>query len=91
MDTRTPHNIKPQVWLFHVVVFADDGQEMDTNEKCTCRACKAIVFAHKICKFVTFSLPWPWSLLKLPISSARPARAFYILIHFFAVLVLTTT
>ena len=26
--------------------FADDGKEMDKNEKSTCRACKAIVFAH---------------------------------------------
>ena len=24
--------------------FADDGKEMDKNEKRTCRACKAIVF-----------------------------------------------
>ena len=43
--------------------FADDGKELDKNEKRTCRACKAIVFAHKICKFVTFSLPSPLSLL----------------------------
>ena len=33
--------IKPQIWHF-----ADDGKEMDKNEKHTCRACKAIVFAH---------------------------------------------
>ena len=26
--------------------FADDGDEIDKNEKRTCRACKAIVFAH---------------------------------------------
>ena len=26
--------------------FVDDGKEMDRNEKRTCRACKAIVFAH---------------------------------------------
>ena len=38
--------IKPQIWLFRVVFFADDGKEMDKSEKCTCRACKAIVFAH---------------------------------------------
>ena len=24
--------------------FADDGKEMDKNEKCTCRACTTIVF-----------------------------------------------
>ena len=47
--------------------FADDGNEMDKSEKRTCRACKAIVFTHQICKFVTFSLPSPLSLLKLPI------------------------
>ena len=46
--------------------FADDGKEMDKNEKRTCGACKAIVFAHRICIFVTFSLPSPLSLLKLP-------------------------
>ena len=38
--------IKPPIWLFHVVVFADDGKEMDKSEKRTYRACKAIVFAH---------------------------------------------
>ena len=26
--------------------FADDGKEMDNNEKRECRACKAIVFAY---------------------------------------------
>ena len=26
--------------------FADDGKEMDKSEKHTCRACKAIAFAH---------------------------------------------
>ena len=26
--------------------FADDGEEIDKSEKRTCRACKAIVFAH---------------------------------------------
>ena len=26
--------------------FPDDGKEMDKSEKRTCRACKAIVFAH---------------------------------------------
>ena len=59
-------SIKPQIWRVHVGFFADDGKEMDKNEKCTCRACKAIVFSLEICKFVTFSLPSPLSLLKLP-------------------------
>ena len=26
--------------------FADEGKEMDKSEKHTCKACKAIVFAH---------------------------------------------
>ena len=26
--------------------FADDGKEMDKNEKRTCRACKGVVFAY---------------------------------------------
>ena len=34
-------------------------------KRCTRRACKAISFAHQICKFVTFSLPSPLLLLKL--------------------------
>ena len=51
--------------------FADNSKEMDKNEKRTCRACKAIVFSHQICKFVTFSLPSLLSLLKLPIKSNR--------------------
>ena len=67
-------NLSPGADVFHntsnLVIsrccFADDGKEMDKNEKRTSRACKAIVFAHKICKFVTFSLPLPLSLLKLP-------------------------
>ena len=54
--------------------FADDGKEMDKNEKRTCRACKAIVFAHQICKFVTFSLPSPLSLLKLPTREFKKRR-----------------
>ena len=31
--------------------------EISKNEKCTCRACKTIVFHCQICKFVTFLLP----------------------------------
>ena len=44
---------------------------MDKSEKRTCRACRAIVFAYQICKFVTFSLPSPLSLLKFPIVGMR--------------------
>ena len=40
---------------------------MSKNEKCTCKACKSIVFHCQICKFMTF-LPLPLSswLRKLP-------------------------
>ena len=30
--------IKPQIWLFHVVVFAFDDKKMDKREKRSCRA-----------------------------------------------------
>ena len=30
---------------------------MSKTEKCTCKACKTIVFHYQICKFVTFLLP----------------------------------
>ena len=47
-------NLSPGADVFHntsnLVIsrcrFADDGKEMDKNEKRTCRACKAIAFAH---------------------------------------------
>ena len=65
--------IYPQVLTFFLkpktisrCCFADDGNEKGKSEKRTCRACKATVFTHLICKFVTFSLPSPLSLLKLP-------------------------
>ena len=60
---------------FSCCCFADDGTKMDKSKKRTCRACKAIVFADKICKFVTFSLPSPFSLLKFPnLSEPRQAN-----------------
>ena len=40
---------------------------MSKNEKCTCKACKSIVFHCQICKFVTFLLPSSSWLRKLPI------------------------
>ena len=30
---------------------------MFKNEKCTCKACKTVVFYYQICKFVMFLLP----------------------------------
>ena len=30
---------------------------MFKNEKCTCTACKTVVFDYQICKFLTFLLP----------------------------------
>ena len=41
--------------------------QMFKNEKCTCKACKTIVFHCQICKFVRFLLPSSSWLLKLPI------------------------
>ena len=34
--------LKPQIWLFHAFVLRTTAK----NENCTCRVCKAIVFAH---------------------------------------------
>ena len=44
---------------------------MSKDEKCTCKACKTIVFHCQICKFVRFLLPSSSCLLKLPIVSAK--------------------
>ena len=44
--------IKPSNLAISRCCFADDGKEMDKSEKCTCRACKAIVFA---CKAIVFA------------------------------------
>ena len=30
---------------------------MFKNEKCTCKACKTVVFHYQICKYLTFLLP----------------------------------
>ena len=51
---ETNENLSPGADVLHntsnLVIsrccFSDDGKEMDKNEKRTCRACKAIVFAH---------------------------------------------
>ena len=40
--------------------------QMSKNEKCTCKACKTIVFHCQICKFVTFLLSSSLWLLQLP-------------------------
>ena len=37
---------KPSNLAISRCCFADDGTETDKSEKRTCRACKAIVFAH---------------------------------------------
>ena len=44
----------------------DDGKEMYQNVKRTCRACRAIVFAHQTYCFVASSLPSASSFRKLP-------------------------
>ena len=38
--------LKTSNFAISCCLFADDGKEMDKNEKRTCRACRAIVFAH---------------------------------------------
>ena len=43
--------------------------EMCKNEKCTCKACKIIVFYCQIRKFETFLFPSSSWLLKLPLHS----------------------
>ena len=35
---------KPQIWLFHVVVFFDDGNEMDKNEKAHVQSVQSYCF-----------------------------------------------
>ena len=45
--------------------------EMSKNEKCTCKACKTIVFHCQIRKFVTFLLPSSSWLLKFPIFGGK--------------------
>ena len=38
--------IKPQNWLFYVVVLLATAKKWTKVKNRTCRACKAIVFAH---------------------------------------------
>ena len=46
--------------------------KMYKNEKCTCKACKSVVFHRQICKFVMFfSLLLSW-FFKLPNSESHP-------------------
>ena len=52
----------------------ENGKEMYQNVKRTCRACKAIVFAYWICKFVAFSQPSSSSLLKVPVVLQTTAK-----------------
>ena len=39
-------SIKPQIWSFHVVVLLTTAKKWTKMKKSTCRACKAMVFAH---------------------------------------------
>ena len=53
MFSRSPHDLK-----FDLSRRSQDEngiKKIYENVKRTCRACKAIVFAHKICKFMAFS------------------------------------
>ena len=47
--------------------------EMSKDKKCTCKACKNIVFHCQICKFVGFLLPSSSWLLKLPNNVSFPS------------------
>ena len=49
---------------------------MSKNEKCTCKACKTIVFHSQICKFMTFFTPSSSWLRKFPIISGMFWRNF---------------
>ena len=52
------------------VVENENVFKMSKHEKCTCKACKNIVFQRQICKFVEYLLPSSSWLLKL--SSLAP-------------------
>ena len=45
--------------------------KMSKDEKCTCKACKNIVFQCQICKFVGFLLPSSSWLLRVPCLAPR--------------------
>ena len=61
--------IERSPWLYHTIehtilkqLISCRGKnekvcEMFKNEKCTCTACKTVVFHYQICKYVTFLLP----------------------------------
>ena len=64
--------IYPQVLTFFikaqiVVLLQTTAKKWTKVKNARASACKVIVFPPKICKFVTFSLPLPLSLLELPI------------------------
>ena len=58
---------KPLILINSHCCFPKDGKEMYQHVKRTYSACGVIVFAHETDCFMTFSLPFPSSLLKLPI------------------------
>ena len=57
----------------HVVERTRTSTKCQKNEKCTCKACKNIVFHCQLCKFVGFLLPKSW-LHKLPIRELKQTR-----------------
>ena len=66
---------RPLILIISRCCFAEDGTEMYQHVKCTCKACRVIVFAHETDCFVALSLPLPLpsSLLKVPITTTtRP-------------------
>ena len=58
--------IKPQIWLFHVVVLLTTAKKWTKVKNASAGRAKLLFLPTKIRKFVTFSLPSPLSLLKLP-------------------------
>ena len=51
--------------------------KMSKNGKCTCKACKTIVFCCQICKLLTFLLPSSAWLPKLSIRELKPRRRLW--------------
>ena len=60
-------SIKPQIWPFHVVVLLTTERKWTKMKRCTCRACKVIVFfplnmqicdVHVAASVVVAKTPW---------------------------------
>ena len=67
----TAKRITLQNRSFHVVERTRASSKCQTMKKCTCKACKTIVFHCQLCKFVRFLLPLSSWFLKLHITSSE--------------------